>query len=107
MTGRPARVGSSNTSTEAKNASMSTCRITRLCSSTEAQPPEALGERNPGAPAGVFRGPAYRGGRPLGAVGELAPVAAHCPHLHLDRVGDVHPHVGLEGAGQQDGGDLM
>src|SRR5674476_712571 len=90
-TGRPARVGSSNTSTEAKNASMSTWSITRSTdgtqlpglrampsgcgwvgrSSTEARPPEPLGEAAPGIPAGILGCPMNRRPGPLGTVGEL------------------------------------
>src|SRR5271170_4616603 len=109
MTGRPARVGSSRTSTEAKNASMSTCRMlgVSLRSRTERQPAEALGKGHPGT-AALFLGPAPYGlPGPAAWLGELGAVALDGGSLALDGLGHVDPLIGLQRAGQEHGGHLM
>src|ERR1019366_784726 len=113
MTGRPTSDGSSRTSTDAKNESMSTCRTVQrsepsdIGSATEPETPKALGIPHPG-PAPVLLGALPpRPAGPLPAVGELAGVTRHRRHLGLDRGRDVHPYRGLEGARQQRGLDLI
>src|SRR5450759_2749730 len=111
MTGRPARMGSSSTSTDAKNESMSTWRMTRWPpgptatgsrqprspvsasprSTTEAQPPEALGERHTGLSSAILGAQANCRGSPFHAIGELTPMAADRFPLDVHHVRDVHP----------------
>src|ERR1700722_15056101 len=97
MTGRPTRVGSSRTSTEAKNASMSTWRIVGVPGSvpvlvpgpgpvgsgTKRQAAETLGKGHPGT-AALFLGPAPYGlaGPPAG-LGELGAMALDGGRLAL------------------------
>src|ERR1700674_1946025 len=103
MTGRPARAGSSRTSTDAKKESMSTCNTVQTSalshaaapasscraapapgtarrSATEPQTPEALGIAHPG-PAPVLLGAIAHGPPgPFALVAELAPGARHRRH---------------------------
>src|ERR1700678_1773405 len=106
MTGRPARVGWSRTSTEAKNASMSTCRMqgVSLRSCMERQPAETLGKGHPGT-AALFLGSAPYGlSGPAARPGELGALALHGGGLALDGLGHVDPLIGLQRAGQEHGG---
>src|SRR5580692_5486290 len=95
MTGLPAREGSSSTSTDAKNASMSTCRMVGRAgrSATEGQPAEPLGVGDAGRPALL--------------AGELGPMALDCGRLGLNGVRDVHPFVRLEGRREEHRGNLV
>src|SRR5580698_4184437 len=103
MTGFPASDGSSSTSTDAKNASMSTCRMvgTSRRSGTEGQPAEALGVRDARPPALLRRPTTDRLAGPTSLARELASVALDGRRLRLDGVADVHPVIRLEGAGEQ------
>src|ERR1700733_5782669 len=99
MTGFPANVGSSSTSTAAKNASISTWRMTR--SSTEQEPSKPFGELDAHPLPCALGTQAHRRARPLLTVGEPAAMAGpRCP-FELDGVGDFHPHVGVERPRQQ------
>src|SRR5277367_4339748 len=98
MTGLPARDGSSSTSTDAKNASMSICKMVGRAgrSVTEGQPAEPLGVSDAGPPALLGRPPPHGLAGPAVLTGELGPMALDCGRLGLHRVADVHPYVGLE-----------
>src|SRR5580693_1833331 len=116
MTGLPASEGSSSTSTDAKNASMSTWRMVGTAlltvpgasgwpggpdgepSATEGQPAEPLGVGDTGPPALLDRPSSHRLARPAVLAAELGAVALDRCRLGLDRVGDVDPFVGLERA---------
>src|SRR5579863_4432732 len=105
MTGLPDNVGSSSTSTDAKNASMSTWRIvgTERGSGTEGQPAEPFGVRDARPPALLGRPAAYGLTGPTALAGELTAVALHGRNFRLDGVTDVDPVVGLERAREQHG----
>src|ERR1035441_3816715 len=127
MPGSPASEGSSSTSTEAKNASMSTWRITLSAvpplvvaegsprfagpapdrSPTEGQPPEPFGKGNTRLPARFLGTTRHRGGGPLHTVGELAAMAPDRFALDVHRPRDVDPDVGLECPRQEHGAHLV
>src|SRR6202034_1670675 len=118
MTGRPTSSGRSRSSTAAKNASMSTCSTagesspersgsSTVRTSAEQEPPEALGVEDAGSPALLFGPQAHGVSGPGVPARELAAMALDGGHLHVDRLGDVNPHVGLEGPAQVGGRRLV
>src|SRR5580698_7310465 len=98
MTGRPASEGSSSISTDAKNASMSTCRMLgrRVPSATERETAKSLGKESTGAPT-LLLCPAPDGlaGPPAG-LGKLRAMTLDRGGLAVDRVGHVDPLVWFE-----------
>ena len=123
ITGLPASSGWSSTSTEAKKASMSTCRTVqastpsvragmstgsvadrvareptaaaRAPSDMQPQSSERFGVRDPDGLTFGLRPQPHDAVRPIW-IGDLALVARHRGHLLADRLGDVHPDRGFE-----------